>query len=70
MVTVKSGTVGTYTDTISAGAVTTTPSAGNEAVASATLAVTPAGGGGGGLTWLDLLAAAGVLAAQLRNRAR
>ena len=70
MVTVKSGTVGTYTDTISAGAVTTTPSAGNEAVASATLAVTPAGGGGGGLPWLDLLAAAGVLAAQLRNRAR
>jgi hypothetical protein len=71
-VTVTSSTVGTYTDTIAAGALTTTPAAAtNKTTATATLTVTAAGGGGGGaLNWLDLLVAGGMLAgARLRRAA-
>jgi serine protease len=72
VVTVTSSTVGTYTDTIAAGALTTTPAAAtNKTTATATLTVTAAGGGGGGaLNWLDLLVAGGMLAgARLRRAA-
>jgi serine protease len=62
-VTVSSSTAGTYTDTIAAGAVSTTPSAANTTAASASLTVTAPGGGGGSMTWLDLIAAAVLLAA-------
>jgi len=72
-VTVTSSTVGTYTDTIAAGALTTTPAAAaNKTAASATLTVTPTGSSGGGaLNWIDLLVSGGVLAsARLRRAAR
>ncbi|MGO9514987.1 MAG: S8 family serine peptidase [Steroidobacteraceae bacterium] len=60
--TVSSGTVGSYKDTIGAGAVTSTPAGSNTAAATATLTVTASGGGGGGaLDWLDIMLAAGVL---------
>jgi hypothetical protein len=72
VVTVTSAGVGTYTDTIAAGALTTNPAAAaNEAVASATLTVTATGGSGGGtVTWLDVLVVGGVLVSALRRRAR
>jgi hypothetical protein len=60
--TVSSGTVGTYANSIATSAVTSTPAGGNTAPASATLTVTASSGGGGGaLEWPDLLALAGVL---------
>jgi len=73
VVTVSDGTVGSYTDTIAVGALTTTPAAAaNRASASATLTVTATGGSGGGaITWLDLLVAGGVLAsARVRDAYR
>jgi len=69
VVTVTSSTAGTYTETIAAGALSTTPTAANTTAAAATLTVTAAGKGGGRLTWLDLLAAAGLLAARSYRRA-
>ncbi len=60
--TVSGGTVGSYKDTIAAGAVTTATAGGNTAPANATLTVTASGGGGGGaLDWLDVMFVAGVL---------
>ncbi len=63
VVTVSSKTAGTYTDTITAGALSSTPSAANTTAASASLTVT-APSGGGGMTWLDLIVAAGLLVAR------
>ncbi len=60
--TVSSGTVGTYANSIAASAVTSTPAGGNTTPASATLTVTASSGGGGGaVEWPDVLLLAGVL---------
>jgi len=64
VVTVTSKTAGTYTDTITAGALSSTPSAANATAASASLTVSAPSGGGGGVTWLDLVVAAGLLLAR------
>ncbi len=60
--TVSSGTVGSYKDTIAAGAVTAASAGSNTTPATATLTVNASGGGGGGaLDWLDVMFVAGVL---------
>jgi hypothetical protein len=65
VVTVSSSTAGTYTDTIAAGAISTTPAAANTTAAAATLTVSASGSSGdGGMTWMDLLLAAGFLGAR------
>jgi uncharacterized repeat protein (TIGR01451 family) len=70
-VSVSSATVGSYPDSIGAGAVTSTLGGGNSAAASATLSVTASssggGGGGGELDWLDAMFVAGVLLAGRRH---
>ena len=53
--TVSSGTSGSYTDTLAAGALTTAQQAANGAAASATLTVNAPHGGGGMVTWLNVL---------------
>jgi len=68
MLTVSSATVGTYTNSIAANAVTSTPAGGNTASATATLTVTASSGGGGGsIDWLDIMFAVGVLLAGRRH---
>ena len=68
--TVSSGTVGTYANSIAVSAVTSTPAGANTAPASATLTVTASSGGGGGaFEWPDVLLLAGVLLVA-RGRAR
>jgi uncharacterized repeat protein (TIGR01451 family) len=69
---VTSATIGSYTNTIAANALTTTPAAGNSAAASATLSVTAAtkSGGGGALDWLDIMFVTGVLLATRRYAGR
>ncbi len=69
-VTVSSGTAGTYSDSIAAGALSTQPSDANTAAASASLKVTASGGGGGHLTWLDLLLGAVLMTARSRRAQR
>jgi serine protease len=68
-VTVSSATVGSYSDSIGAGAVTSTLGGGNTAAASATLSVTASSGhsGGGELDWLDVMFVTGVLLAGRRH---
>jgi hypothetical protein len=63
--------MGTYTNTIAANALTTTPSAGHSVAASASLTVTaPTKSGGGALDWWDMMFAAGVLLAGRRRLVR
>ena len=63
---VSSGTAGTYTNTIAAGALTSGQNASNTAAVSGSLTVT-ASHGGGALDWLDLTFVAGVLLAGRRR---
>jgi hypothetical protein len=68
---VTSATAGTYTNTITANAVTTTPAASNSTAVSANLTVTaPSKSGGGALDWLDMMFVAGVLLAVRRRAVR
>jgi serine protease len=69
-VSVASGTAGTYTNTIAAGALTSAQSAGSAASASGSLTVTAPSHGGGALDWLDLTFIAGVLLAGRRRMLR
>ncbi len=64
VLTVSSSTAGTYTDTIAAGAISTTPAAANTTAAATTLTVSASGSSGVGMTWVDLLLAAGFLGAR------
>ncbi len=70
VLTVSSGTAGSYKDTIAAGAVTTALAGSNTTPATATLTVAASGGGGGALDWLDVLFVAGVLLAGRGQAAR
>ena len=64
---VKSATVGNYTNSIAANALSTGPAGSNSAGASASLDVTvPGKSGGGSLDWLDMMFVAGVLLAVRR----
>jgi serine protease len=65
---VSSGTTGTYTNTVAAGALTSAQGTSNTAAASGSLTVTAANHGGGALDWLDLTFVAGVLLAGRRRR--
>ena len=69
-VTVSSGTAGTYTNTIAAGALTSAQQASNTAAATGSLTVTAPSHGGGALDWLDLTFFAGVLLAGRRRFAQ
>jgi serine protease len=70
--TVSSGTTGSYSNTIAAGAVSSNPGGGNTAAATATLTVSASkgGGGGGALDWLDVMFVIGVLLAGRRHVVR
>jgi serine protease len=69
--TVTSATVGSFTNTIAGGALTTSPAAGNSSAVSATLTVTaPSKSGGGTLDWLDMMFVVGVLLAGRRYGGR
>jgi hypothetical protein len=57
--TASSGTAGTYTNTIAAGALTTAQNAANTVAVSGSLTVT-APSGGGALRWIDLVFLAGM----------
>jgi serine protease len=67
---VSSTTVGSYTDSITANALSTQPAGSNSAAVTATLNVTApqrsGGGGGGALDWWDLAFIAGILATRQR----
>jgi serine protease len=60
-VTVRSGTAGSYTNTIGAGSVKYAPAGGTTTAATATLTVTASNSGGGALDWIDILFVTGVL---------
>jgi serine protease len=64
---VSSGTTGTYTNTIAAGALTSAQSTSNTATAAGSLTVTAPSHGGGALDWLDLTFIAGALLAGRRK---
>jgi serine protease len=66
-VSVSSGTTGTYTNSIAAGALTSAQGASNTAAAAGSLTVTAPSHGGGALDWLDLTFVAGVLLAGRRR---
>ena len=66
-VSVSSGTTGTYTNSIAAGALTSAQGASNTAAAASSLTVTASSHGGGALDWLDLTFVAGVLLAGRRR---
>ena len=66
-VSVSSGTTGTYTNSIAAGALTSAQGASNTAAAAGSLTVTASSHGGGALDWLDLTFVAGVLLAGRRK---
>jgi serine protease len=67
--TVTSAVVGSYTNTIAAGALSTSPAGGNAAAVHAALTVSaPGKSSGGALDWLDMLFLAGVALAGLRIR--
>ncbi len=66
--TVTSATAGSYTNTIAANALTTSPAGGNVAAISATLVVSASGkSGGGAFDWLDMMFVAGVLLVSRRR---
>ena len=68
---VKSAVSGTYSNAITAKALSTGPAGGNTAASSAALTVTaPAKGGGGGLDWWDTMFVVGVLLAGRRHKSR
>jgi len=66
-VSVSSGTTGTYTNSIAAGALTSAQGASNTAAVAGSLTVTASSHGGGALDWLDLTFVAGVLLAGRRR---
>jgi uncharacterized repeat protein (TIGR01451 family) len=70
VVTVSSGTAGTYSDSIAASAFSTQPAGANTTAASASLTVTASGGGGGLLTWLNLLLGVGLIAERSRREGK
>jgi len=70
MLTVGSGSVGSYTNTIAASALTAVPASANAAGATASLSVTASSGGGGAVDWLDITFVAGVLLAGRRGAGR